>query len=41
MSWLSEEFKDEMIYSVVVGSIWSDDNIDIYKLIKVVDERMY
>ncbi|HBG4479227.1 TPA: bifunctional diguanylate cyclase/phosphodiesterase [Clostridioides difficile] len=41
VSWLSEEFKDEMIYSVAVGSIWSDDNIDIHKLIKVADERMY
>lgn len=41
VSWLSEEFKDEMIYSVAVGSVWSDNDIDVHKLIKIADERMY
>lgn len=39
--WLSEEFKENMVYSVSIGSIWSEDNIDINKLIKIADERMY
>ncbi|MBY2478652.1 bifunctional diguanylate cyclase/phosphodiesterase [Clostridioides difficile] len=39
--WLSEEFKETMVYSVAIGSIWSENNIDIYILTKIADERMY
>ncbi|NMS89138.1 bifunctional diguanylate cyclase/phosphodiesterase [Clostridioides difficile] len=39
--WLSEEFKETMVYSVAIGSIWSENNINIHTLIKIADERMY
>lgn len=39
--WLDEEFKETMVYSVAIGSVWSEENINIHILIKIADERMY
>ncbi|MCC0641026.1 MULTISPECIES: bifunctional diguanylate cyclase/phosphodiesterase [unclassified Clostridioides] len=41
VTWLSEEFKDTRVYSVAIGSTWSEDNINIHMLTKIADERMY
>lgn len=38
---VKEEFKDESEYSISIGSVWQEGNIDVEKQVKIADAHMY